>query len=158
MVTLNELKDIVILSYLTDEMLEKMLPITNLLMFDEGETLFKENDHAEWFYMLKRGKVLLEQKISDDITVFVGSIKPGYSLGWSSMLDGEHYTSDAVCAETCEVLAVKGSKLKDLLDNDFDMGYRLTQRLLRVIKKRMDYRKEQLLRVIKHHPDIKNLL
>ena len=157
MVSVDDLRGIVILSYLTREMLQKLAPIVDLLMFDERETIFSENQSADRFYMLKRGKVLLEQRVSDKITVSVGSIKPGYSFGWSSMLEGERYTSDAVCAEPSEIFSVKSQKLLALFESDHSMGYRMTTRILHVLKKRMDYRKEQLFRIIRNHPDMQNL-
>lgn len=158
MVTKEELRRIVILSYLTDEMLDKLRPVVDVLRFDKEELVFKEGSPADRFYLLKRGKILLEQSISDSITLSLGSVKPGYSLGWSATLSDEHYTSNAICAEPCEVFSIQGEKLKKLLDEDHSMGYRLSQRFLRVIKKRHDIRTELLVKVIINHPDMKKLL
>ena len=73
------------------------------------------------------------------------------------MLDVDLYRSNALCAEPCEVYAIRGEKLKAMLDNDPVMGYRLTQRLLRVIKNRYDRRTEQFVKIITSHPDLKDL-
>ena len=158
MVSKEDLKAIVILGFLTDSMIDKLLPITNLLKFDESEVLFREGEKAENFYMLRRGKILLEQRISEKITVSVGAVKPGYAFGWSAMLGGATYTSDAVCAEKSEVFFINGVELTNLLDKDHSMGYRMTQRVLRIIKKRLEIRTEQFLRAIKDHPDIQHLV
>jgi len=155
MLTREDLKQIVILSYLKDNMLDKLLPIVDVMMFDEQDVIFKEGDTANRFFMLKRGKVLLEKRISDEVTISVGSVKAGFSFGWSSMLDGEAYTSDAICAEWCEVFSIRGEKLTKLLNEDHSMGFLLTQRLLRVIKNRLDHRTEQFLRSVQNHPEIK---
>ena len=158
MVVKDDLKQIVILGYLTDEMLEKLLPYVELQTFEEGSVIFREGDLGVTFYMLKRGKVLLEQKISDKVRVSVGSIKPGYSFGWSAMLGGEEpYTLEAICVEECEVFSIRKEAIKRLLDDDHSMGYYLMQRILAVVKKRLDRRTEQFLRVISVHPDIKPL-
>lgn len=153
MLSRDDLKSIVILSYLKDEMLDKLVPIVDVMMFHEDDTVFREGDMANRFYMLKRGKILLEKRISDKITVSVGSIKAGFSFGWSSMLDGDSYTSDAIAAETCEVYTFRREKIIRLLNEDHSMGYLMTQRLLQVVKKRLDHRTEQFLRAIEHHPD-----
>jgi len=158
MVPKEDLKQIVILGYLDDQMLEKLQPFIDLLIFHENDVVFREEDMADRFYMLKRGKILLEKQISEKITISVGSVKAGFSFGWSSMLDGESYTTDAICAETCEVFSVKRERLLNLLSTDHSMGYLMTQRLLRVVKKRLDHRTEQFLRAIKNHPDMKALL
>jgi CRP/FNR family transcriptional regulator, cyclic AMP receptor protein len=157
MVTMEDLKNIVMLRYLSDEMIASMLPFVAQTQFEEKEIIFNEFEPAEKFYMLKRGKVVLELRVSDKITVSVGSVKPGYAFGWSAMLGDSAYTTDAICAESSEVLEISVKDLKGLLDNNFEMGYILTQRLLVVLKKRLDIRTEQLLRVIKHHPEIQRL-
>ena len=64
MITRNELKQIVLIGHLTDEMLDKLIPITDLLHFDEKEFIFRQGDKSERFYMLKKGKVLLELKVT----------------------------------------------------------------------------------------------
>lgn len=157
MVTREDLKQIVILAYLDDQMLDKLMPFVDQMMYHQNDIVFKEDDMADRFFMLKRGKVLLEKRLSEKVTVSVGSVKTGFSFGWSSMLDDGAYTSDAVCAETCEVLSVRREKMLNLMNADPSLGYIFTQRLLRIIKKRLDHRTEQFLRAIQNHPDIQSL-
>lgn len=159
MLTVDDFKDIIVLSYLTGEMHERILPMIDVLRFDEGDAIFREGETAERFYFLKRGKLLLEKRISDKITFSIGAVKPGYSFGWSSMLEGNlSYTTDTVCSEPCEVYSIRGVKLRALLDEDPRMGYIFTRRLLWVVKDRLDHRTRQLVQVLKNHPDIGNLL
>ena len=154
MVSKEDLKQIEMLSYFTDEMLDKMLPLIDVLRFEDQEIIFREGDFADRFFMLKRGKVLLELRVSDKATVSMGSVKPGFSFGWSAMLDSGAYTTAAVCAEATEVYSVRREKLLNLLDNDHSMGYVMTQRLIRIMKRRLDIRTEQFIRLIKNHPDM----
>lgn len=158
MIEKGDVKDIVILGYLTDPMVEKLLPHLTLRRFDEREIIFRAGDAAETFFMLKRGKVLLEQRITDTMTFSVGAIKPGFSFGWSSMLGGGRYSLDTVSAEPSEAFGIPGKVLLRLLDEDHDMGFRMMQRLLRVVKRRLDNRTEKLINVIRSHPDIKDLV
>lgn len=154
MVSKEDLRQIVILGYLKGYMLEKLLPIVDQMVFHEQDSIFREGDIADRFYMLKRGKILLEKRISDKVTISLGSVKAGFSFGWSTMFDVGHYTTDAICAEMCEVFSVRREKLLGLLNEDHSMGYILNQRLMRVIKKRLDVRTEQFLMSIKHHPEM----
>ncbi|MGB5750926.1 MAG: cyclic nucleotide-binding domain-containing protein [Desulfobacterales bacterium] len=163
MITKEELRKIVILGYLTDSMLEKLIPLVERLHLNEQDYLFKQGAPAERFFMLNRGKVLLEQRISDKMTVSIESIRPGYSIGWSGMMAGglepySRYTSDAICTETSELFAINGEELNNLLDDDHDLGYMLCRRLIRVISRRLRHRTEQFVRIIKQHPDIENLI
>jgi len=163
MITRDELRKMVIMNSLSDEMLEKILPIVERKRYDQGEAVFRGGDTAEHFFLLKSGKILLEQRLSDKMTVSIDAVKPGYSFGWSSMLAGglepySAYTSDAICVEPSEVFSINGEELQDLMEADHHMGYRLTQRLNRVIKQRLVHRTEQFIRLIKKHPDIHNLI
>jgi CRP-like cAMP-binding protein len=156
--TIEDLKQIVMLAHLTDPMLDRISQIVDVLKFDNDEILFKEGEPAERFYMLRAGNVLLEQRISDKVTACVGSVKPGFSFGWSAMVDNGVYTSDAVCIEPSEIYSFKRDKISKLFEQDPEMGFHIYQRLLEIIKKRLDYRTGQFRHAIADHPDMQNLL
>lgn len=163
MISKDELRRIVILGYLTDSMLEKLIPLVERAHFDEREYIFRQGDTAEKFFMLSHGKVLLEQRISDKMTVSIESVRPGYSFGWSGVMTGgiepySRYTSDAISTEKTELFILKGEDLNNLVDDDHHMGYLIFQRLTRVIARRLRHRTEQFVRIIKQHPDIDSLI
>ena len=158
MVSKEDLKDIYILENLTDEMLEKIQPLIKPLQFKEREVVFEEGEKAENFFILKRGKILLEVEISELIIISLGSIKSGYSFGWSALLSGPSYTSYAVCAEPCEVFAIPGQKFLGLLHDDDMMRSRVMEFAAKIVKNRLERRTEQFLRVMSKHPDIQKLL
>jgi len=157
MPTVKDLKNVVILNHLTDAMLEKLLPIIEALRFSKDDIVFRQDEPAERFYMVKSGKIILEQTITPDVTVCLGSIKPGYSFGWSAMLEEATYRSDATCAEHSEIYTFRHDQIKTILNGDPDMGYRLYQRLLVVLKKRYDKRTEQFRQTVLNHPDMGRL-
>jgi len=158
MFSAEELKGIYLLADLNEQMLEKFFPFFQPLQFNEGDIIFEEGEKAENFYCLKRGKILLEVEISETITISLGSIKKGYSFGWSALLPGSFHTSYAVCAEPCEVLAIPGDKFLDLLEGDRDMGYRIMKFVSMTLKGRLEKRTGQFLKVMSKHPDIQRLL
>ena len=157
MATTEDLKKMAIMSHLNADMLDRLIAITDVLTFTDQETIFRQGDIADRFYMVKKGKILLEQKMTDKITVSVGSVKPGLAFGWSTMIEQGYYTTNAVCAEPCEIFSMRGNKIRALCEEDPHMGFLLSQRLLVILKKRYDHRTEQFLKVIKHHPDMKDL-
>ena len=157
MVTREELKRIVMLTYLTDAMLDDLAQIIDLLRFDSDEIIFRENQSASRFYMMISGNILLEQQITEKVSTVVGSIKPGFSFGWSAMVDDAVYTTDAICIEQSEVYSFKREKIMALFKKNPDMGFRFYQRLLVIIKKRLDYRTDQFRQAIKNHPEMQSL-
>jgi CRP-like cAMP-binding protein len=157
MVSTEDLKKMVLMTHLKDDMLNRITSITDVLTFDDQEIIFRQGDIADRFYMVKRGKVLLEQRLAEKITVSVGSIKPGFAFGWSTMIEQGYYTTVAVCAEPCEIFSMKGEKIRALCEQDPYMGFLLMRRLLVILKKRYDHRTGQFVKVITHHPDMKEL-
>lgn len=157
MITRGDLKQIVMLTYLTDPMLERLAQIVDVLQFEKGEIIFKANEPSRRFYMLRSGQVLLEQRISDQVTICVAAVKPGYSFGWSAMIEDEVYTLDAVCEAPCSVFSFKQEKIQQLFENDPEMGLQIHRRLLVIIKKRLDIHREQLRQSMKNHPDMQSL-
>ena len=69
MVSLQDLKFIYLLQNLPDESLEKMIPNMARHEFGEREVVFEEGEKADNFYMLKRGKLLLEVEVSELIII-----------------------------------------------------------------------------------------
>jgi CRP-like cAMP-binding protein len=148
----------VMLGYLTDDMLDQLIPITEMHQCEKQEFVFHQGDQADRFYFVMQGKVLLEQHISPNISITLSAIDPRYSFGWSALLDSEVYTTDALCAEPCQLLSFRAVKIKTLFEQNHSLGYIMSQRLLRVIQKRYQIRTEQFIKVIRHHPDLGSLV
>ena len=158
MVSIEDLKKIFLLQKLADKNLEQILPITRLHEFKEEEVVFKESDKADTFYMLKRGKVLLEVDISELISISLGAVKTGFSFGWSALMPDSVYTSHAICSEPCEVIAVSGEEFLTFLGKDHTVGYHVMEGVARIIRDRLERRTSQFLMVMKKHPDIQRFL
>jgi len=155
--TREDLKQIVMIAHLTEPMQDRLSQIIDVFKFDKDKILFKEGEPAERLYMLRSGSVLLEQRISDKVTACVGSVKPGFSFGWSAMVDNGVYTNEAVCIEPSEIYSFTRDKINKLFKQDPEMGFLMYQRLLELIKTRLDYRTAQFRQAIKDHPDMQNL-
>ncbi len=159
MLSYDEVRDIIILSNLSDAMLDTVIPHLDILQFEEDDIIFQEGDPAERMYFLKRGKILLEKRISDKISFAIGAVKPGYSFGWSAVMGGGMmYTSTTLCAEPCQVYSIRSEKIRNLLKSDYAMAYLFQQRLLWIVKSRLDHRTSQFVTVLRNHPDIESLI
>ena len=157
MVSFEDLKRIYLLRSLDDDMMEELQPMVKLLNFNHREIIFDQGQEAKLFYMLRKGKVLLKVDVSPTVTISLGAIKPGYSFGWSSLMRLGPYTSQAVCAEPCDVLAVEGEALKNILDARTDMGYQVMQGIVRILANRLQRRTEQLTKTMGKQMEIWDL-
>jgi CRP-like cAMP-binding protein len=158
MVDVQDLKGIELFAGLTDGMLDKLAPLMQAESFGERDIIYEAGNPADRFYSLKRGKVLLETELAPAVIISLGSIKPGYSFGWSALRQQASYATYAVCAEPCDAYALPGVKLIEILDADHTMGYLVMQKAARILENRLERRSGQFLRVLTKHPEMGPLL
>lgn len=106
-------------------------------------------------FFLKQGKILLERNIKPQVTLALGAVNPGMPFGWTSLKSKGLYSWNAVCDEDSVVFVFDVDDLRKLCDEDNVLGYSLLLNLMVNVKARLDFRTEQLLRVIRNHPHIK---
>lgn len=157
MISKDDFKNNNIFGNLTDEMIDKILPLAEKATFEKDDFVFKEGDVVESFYMIKRGTVLIEQKLTDKMTVTAGTITEGESFGYSSIFSEGVYSTNAVCSDQCEILVINGEKINDLLKADHSMGFYVMQNIVDVLNNRLSRRTDQFLKAVSTHPDIYDL-
>ena len=157
MVSIEDLRRIVLFENLPDRMLEKLLPLVREKSFKERELIYKADDVAINFYSLKRGKVLLEAELASTLIISLGAIKPGYSFGWPALVPLAKHTSYAVTVEPSEIFVISGPQYLDLLDRNENMGYLVMRNAARILENRLERRTGQFLKSISKHPEIRKL-
>ncbi len=157
MVSIEELKKIKLVQGLDSHELKKLGALGSLRIFSEKAAIFEQGQKADTFYMLLRGKVLLEVELTENIMISLGSVKPGYSFGWSSLFDGSKYTSSAICSEPSEVIAIPASPLLESMEQDPVLGYKIMKGALDILRSRLTRRTDQFLKTLRMHPDIQAL-
>jgi CRP/FNR family cyclic AMP-dependent transcriptional regulator len=158
MVSIEDLRRVVLFGGLTDQMLEELAPMVQMESIGERQVIYEPGSKADHFYSLKRGKVLLEAELAATLIISLGAIKPGYSFGWSALLPSATHTSYAASAEPSEILVISGANFLAVLDQDHAMGYAVMRKIVQVLENRLERRTAQFLRVISKHPEIGTLL
>lgn len=154
MITTGELRDIFLMDRLDDAGLESLLPIIQEEFLADKEMIFEQDSPAEIFYMLKKGKVLLRVDISPTTTISLGSIKPGYSFGWSSLMADMVYTSHAVCVGPCEVYRLGGRQFMEMLEANHTMGFNVLKGVMNIMENRLKRRTDQLMKTMRKQMEI----
>ena len=159
MVAIDDLQKILLLQDFTEPMLEELSPLVQSRECREREIIFNENDPAEYFFALKRGKIILEVEVSPRVVMSLGSVKSGNSFGWSALSPSDRtHKSNALCTEPCEVFSVAGAEFLSLLERHREAGYRVMQNIFAIFKRRLERRTFQLINVIRNHPNMKDLV
>ena len=157
MISKDDFKNTNIFANLSDDMLEKIIPLAERVTFEQREFVFKEGDAVANFYIIKRGTILIEQKLTDKMTVTAGTITAGECFGYSSLFSEGLYSTNAVCSDQCEVLVMNGERVIDLLREDHSMGFFVMQNIVTVLNHRLDRRTDQFLKAVRTHPEIHDL-
>ncbi len=93
--------------------------------FAEGETLFRQGEPGDTFYVVRRGKVAVLAAGADGRAVSVAELGPGAFFGEMSLLTGEPRTATIRAETDTVVLAVSKAMLEGLLQADPELAVRL---------------------------------
>src|SRR5262245_42200569 len=72
----------------------------------EGETLWRQGDHAREMLVVVDGAVSASLNVTGNRAVDIGRAGPGDTVGEIAMLDGDGHTMSARATETATVLAL----------------------------------------------------
>lgn len=126
--------------------IERLADFATEAEFAPGDVIFREGDPANRFYLLLDGKVALESFVEDRGTVTVQTLGPGEALGWSWLFPPYYWHFDARAVEPTRAIFLYGTPLRELCDEDHEIGYELFKRLAAVVVNRLQATRRQLLR------------
>jgi CRP-like cAMP-binding protein len=146
-VNLDDLKSIILLSHLTDPMLEKLSDIALTAEYSAGDYIFKEGDYARYLYSIIDGKVGLELEKTTNTHVMIDTIGRGRTFGFSALVDTEQkkYTTHARVMTDTKLFAWEGTQLEMLFYQDYEMGFLFMKRIAKIAKSRLQIRNVQYL-------------
>ena len=111
----------------TDE-LELIAGCARNVVFDVGDRLFTEGEHADTFYLVRHGLAALEQFVPNKGMLTVQTIGPGEIVGWSWLVPPYRWQLSGRAVEGLRAIAFDGVCLRDKLAADPELGYRLLMR------------------------------
>ena len=147
MVELDDMKSIILLSHLTDTMLEKLADITMTAEYKAGDYIFREGTYARYLYAIVHGKVGLELEKITNAPVMMDTIGRGRTIGFSALVDTEQkkYTTHARALEDTKLFVWDATELEMLFYKDYEMGYLFMKRIAKIAKTRLQIRNVQFL-------------
>jgi CRP/FNR family cyclic AMP-dependent transcriptional regulator len=125
--------------------LETLASIATQVTFSEGASLFREGDVSELVYLVEEGEVALETQVPGHGQVVIHIVGPGQLLGWSSLFPPERKTAGARAMKPTKAIAINATKMRELCQQDHDLGCRLIWRVAEVISNRLRVARAQLL-------------
>ena len=114
--------------------------------FHAGQSIFREGEVANRFYLIQQGKVLLESPKTDVNSVPIQIIGDGDVLGWSWLFPPFYWHFDARALVPTKCIFLYGTRLREECAANHPFGYDLMKRVCQVLIKRLQVTRKQLLR------------
>ncbi len=118
--------------------------------FKKGETILREGELANRFYLIESGKVVLESSDDFEQPVIVETIGHGDLLGWSWMFPPYVWNFTARTVEPTEAIFFYGTILREYSERDPSLGYQLFKRMAPVMLRRLQAARKKMLAMDAH--------
>ena len=110
------LKSVDIFEHATVEQLGRIAGLTEEVHFKPGETIFKEGDPGDAFYLLLSGRVFIERSGNT-----LREMKEKEAFGTLEVLDFHPRATTAKAVDQVRALKLNGQEFHDLLSLDIEM-------------------------------------
>lgn len=124
------LKSVDIFEHATIEQLGRLAGLTEEVHFEPGETIFKEGDPGDAFYLLLSGRVLLERNGKA-----FREMKEKQAFGALEVLDFHPRTVTAKAVDQVRALKLDGRQFHDLLSLDIEMVQAVLRMLCGLVRR-----------------------
>ena len=115
--------------------------------FEKGETILREGELANRFYLIESGKILLESGGGLGDPVIVETVGTGDLLGWSWMFPPYVWHFTARAAEPTTAIFFYGTTLREFCESDHSLGYELFKRMTPVMLQRLQQARRRMVSI-----------
>ena len=113
--------------------------------FAAEETIFREGETANRFYLIEEGEVLLESTPSGGTPTVIDTVEAGDLLGWSWLVPPYIWHFGARAAKPTTAIFFYGTILREYCEQDHSLGYELFKRMSSVMIHRLQAARTRLL-------------
>lgn len=101
--------------------------------FKKGETIIKEGEKGELFYILYKGSVQVRQKTFSNDTIALANLDDSMNIffGETALIGQDTRSASVVAVTDCETIALSGADFLQLSEDEPSFGFRVTLILAR---------------------------
>ena len=144
---LQALHQLRFLAGLSEEDLNKLAEISELVGFAAGATIFSEGSKSQFIYLLRNGRVELRMCAPAKGCQTLLTLEGGDLLGWSPAILQAEMTATAVAVSETQAIRIAADKLYSLCEADHDIGYQMMRRIAVAMSSRLAATRLQVLDV-----------
>jgi CRP/FNR family transcriptional regulator, cyclic AMP receptor protein len=144
MITINDLKQFDFFFGFSDSDCEKLSSLAEEMVVEAGTQMYRKGDPASHIYLTREGKIILQMESfmgphKPPLQVTVDIITSGDAMGWSAVVEPYLYTLGALAIDRSSLIGIKAEELRDLMNSDCTLGYKIMQQTTRLIAHRLDH-------------------
>jgi len=122
-------------------------------VFQPGELLGHEGEKADYFYIIREGKIAIQIFPPGGNAITVQTIGKNDIVGWSWLFPPYQWHFDIKAIETTQTIALDGQCLRNKCEEDHDLGYILMKKFSQIMVRRLHATRMQMLDIYKETVD-----
>lgn len=115
--------------------------------FRAGETIFRQGEAADRFYLIRDGRISVEISSPSNGPLTIQTLESGEVLGFSWLFPPYTWYFDARAATSTRAIALDARCLRGKCDQDPALGYELMKRFSAILHSRMQAARLQIMDV-----------
>ena len=123
---------------------ETLSLLATQVRFAQGESIFRQREAADGFYLIEAGEVGLEYELPGKRTVQIQKIGPGELLGLSWLFEPNRWEFSAIAASDVTANFLRAADVRKQCEQDPTLGYRLMEGVARVLTERLQATRHKL--------------
>lgn len=115
------------------------------VVFKAGAVIAAEGSEANEFFVIRKGRVAIQVHAAPGGTALLQTLDGGDVLGWSWLFPPYRWSFEAKAVQEVHAIKLDGACLRGKCEDDPRMGYDLMKRFSRIMTRRLEATRLQLL-------------
>lgn len=124
---------------------EILSKIASKKQFKAGQTIFRQGEEANGFYLIETGLVSLDYELPGKRRIEIQQLRPGEVLGWSWLTEPYKWKFGATAVEDVTASFFRTADVREQCARDPKLGYVLMERIARSLIERLQATRHKLL-------------
>jgi CRP/FNR family cyclic AMP-dependent transcriptional regulator len=131
------LKKTAIFADLDEGELARVAEICKEQEFKSGQTVFREGEPGNRFYIILSGEVRISRNIPGSGEEALAILTPGACFGEMSVFDRSERSTDAIANSACTLVTISRPDFELLLDFNRELAYKILWSMVRLLSSRL---------------------
>lgn len=132
------------LSAFSRDQAEALSLLSTEVQFTPGESILRQRDPADGFYLIEKGEVSLEYELPNKETVPIQKIGVGELLGLSWLFEPYRWEFNAIATGLVTARFFRAADVRNKCNQDPKLGYKLMEQIARVLTERLQATRHRL--------------